>query len=322
LAWVVCLVTSHAVVARAEGPTSAPETSPARGSSVHQADAAAQFDAAVSAYKAGEYARAAELFLVADGLAPSVTALSNALAAAKRTQQPLLMARTAQRALSRTGLSDADQRSARSMLAQAEPQLARLELRCEREPCAARVDGVAVATGVQYAEPGTHRVGAVDGAELELHCAAGQRCAATLPAPKAVPPPPAQVARATPEPAAPKAPAPAAAPAASPRWKQRLPLGVMISAGAAALVFGGLSIWQGMAALDAKQDYQPGGGGDWNDDVRAHARRSDAFMVTGIALAGVAAATAIWWVDWDARSRTQLSVLPGGGATLSTRRRF
>jgi hypothetical protein len=95
---------------------------------------------------------------------------------------------------------------------------------------------------------------------------------------------------------------------------------VLIGASAGALVFGGLSIWQGMAALDAKQAYD--GSGNWNDDVRAPARRSDAFMVTGIALAGVAAATAIWWVDWDARSRTQLSVLPGGGATLSTRRRF
>jgi hypothetical protein len=95
----------------------------------------------------------------------------------------------------------------------------------------------------------------------------------------------------------------------------------MIASGASALLFGGMALWQGTAALSAKQDYEDGKSDDWNE-VRAKARRSDAFMITGIALAGVAAATAIWWVDWDARSRSQLALLPEGGATLTTRRRF
>ncbi|HEX6240434.1 MAG TPA: hypothetical protein VFZ61_06055 [Polyangiales bacterium] len=307
------------------GPDAAPSSS-SGSRALGQADAAAQFDAAVAAYKSGEFTRAAELFLVADGLAPSVTALSNALAAARRARVPLLMARAGQRGLTRSGLSDADRRSARSMLDQVEPQLARLELRCAAAPCSPSLDGVEVAQGVHYAEPGPHRARAAEGAEVSAECAAGQLCMLTLPAPPPVSAPAAsEVASASVEteataPAQPAPPPVAPSADSSPRWKRRLPLGVFIASGASALLFGGLAVWQGMAALDAKQSYKDGD--DWDDDVRAKARRSDAFMITGIALAGVAAATAIWWVDWDAQSRSQLALLPEGGATLTTRRRF
>jgi hypothetical protein len=328
----MCLVTSPAIRGLAQA---APERAGSNGPASERAgqgDAAAQFDAGVSAYKAGDFARAAETFLVADGLAPSVTALSNALAAARKAGAPLLMARAAQRTLARAEMSQADKRSARSMLDQVEPKLARIELSCEQTDCVPSIDGIAVLTGVSYVEPGVHRVTEAAGASQEVACQPGQLCSVKLSPPPtptptptpSIPAPSATVAAAEPfrEPAA--APAATGVPRSDepPRWKKRLPLGVFIASGVGALLFGGLSTWQGVTAIQEKKDYERGDpSASWGNATRM-AHRSDAFMATGVALAGVAAVTAIWWVDWDAQGRTNLALLPEGGATLTTQRRF
>lgn len=320
----LCFVISPA----SRGSAQAAAGAPSRG----QGDAAAQFDAGVSAYKAGDFARAAETFLVADGLAPSVTALSNALAAARKSGVPLLMARAAQRCLTRAEMSQADKRSARSMLDQVEPKLARIELSCEQADCVPSLDGIVVTAGIHYVEPGAHRVSEAAGASQDVSCQAGQLCSVKL-----SPPPPPAPTPVAPEPSATAAAAVEAEPAAqtppppvepaprsdeSPRWKKRLPLGVFIASAAGALVFGGLSTWQGVAAIKEKENVKDGRAGASWSDATAMAHRSDAFMATGIVLAGVAVVTAIWWVDWDAQGRTHLALLPEGGATLTTQRRF
>jgi hypothetical protein len=322
--WVVCSMTNPAVRVAAQAAAQTPPTAAKTTTPGSQRDAAVQFDAGVTAYKAGDFARAAEQFLVADGLAPSVTALSNALAAARRAGIPLLMARAAQRGLTRSEISQADKRSARSMLEEAEPKLARLELSCESPTCAPSIDDIAAAPGLNYTEPGLHSVSAAGAVSRELTCAAGQVCAVQLSPAPAVAPTPEQAAEASaagPAAEPPSAPSPAQSREPA-RWKRRLPLAVFISAGVGALVFGGLATWQGVAALNEKKDIEANpDSGSWSN-VERMARRSDAFMASGIVLAGVAAATAIWWVDWDAHSRSNLALLPEGGATLTMRRRF
>lgn len=332
----LCLVMSPATRGLAQATThgAAPERAQDPPAPAGRGDAAAQFDAGVTAYKAGDFARAAETFLVADGLAPSVTALSNALAAARKAGIPLLMARAAQRSLARHEMSQADKRSARTMLDQVEPKVARLQLSCEQPGCSPSIDGIAVATGINYVEPGTHRVTEAAGASHDIACQAGALCAVTLspppPSPPTAPvlnaPTPSEAAAAGSVEAAPTEPTPPAAEAprsdGPPRWKKRLPLGVFIASGVGALVFGGLSTWQGVAAIQEKNAYRRGDeSASWGHATQ-QAHRSDAFMGTAVVLAGVAVVTAIWWVDWEAQGRTHLALLPEGGATLTTQRRF
>jgi hypothetical protein len=286
------------------------------------ATAAAQFDAGVQAYKQADYARAAEAFLAADSLLPSVSALSNALAAARRAGVPLLIARAAERSLSRAGVSEADRKSAEAALAEQSAKLAHLELSCE-QPCELLVDGTPLASYGSYALPGEHRVSASGFLEQSLRCEAGVPCRALL-SPVPVAPAPVEVAVAASEP---PAAAPIVAPAAATtrsdapdrRRKSRLALGVFAGSGAGALVLLSLATWQGVKALDAKDDFEKSKG-EWSTATRA-AHISDGLLAGGVVLAGVALASAIWWVDWGAYGRAELSLAPGG-ATLTTRRRF
>src|SRR5580704_9683553 len=115
--------------------------------------AAAAFDEGVTRYDHAEFAEAARAFLEADRLSPSAVALSNAIGAAKRAGDNLLVARTAEKAIAR---GDAVV-EARAALADAATRLARLELGCEATPCALTLDGEGV-DGAAYVLPGTHRI--------------------------------------------------------------------------------------------------------------------------------------------------------------------
>jgi hypothetical protein len=289
------------------------------------ASAAAHFDAGVQAYKQADYARAAEAFLTADSQLPSVSALSNALAAARRAGLPLLIARAAERMLSRPQTSEADRKGAESALAEQSAKLARLELSCEGS-CEPQIDGIPQAIYGSYVLPGEHRIAASGYLEQSVRCEVGVPCRVLL-SPIANAPAPAEVARALSEAQVERAeragPGPEAVRSDAPdrRKKNRLALGVFASSGAGALVLLSLATWQGVEALHAKRDYEPASEKHpWNDATRA-AHRSDGLLAGGVVLAGVALASAIWWVDWGAYGSTQLSLAPGG-ATLTTRRRF
>jgi hypothetical protein len=284
--------------------------------------AAAQFDTGVQAYKQADYVRAAEAFLAADTALPSVNALSNALAAARRTGLSLLMARAAERSLARPGVSDADRKSAESILREVSAQLARLEIRCEAGPCVIEIDGVRADINGSYVLPGEHRIAAEGALPELLSCAASQVYKVTL-RPLPVVPAPALAAKAPPS-AALAAVSPRAATRdqdarLASRRKQRLPLALLVSSGAGALVLLSLATWQGVEALDQKKAYKSGD--DWSEVIKP-AHRSDYLLAGGLALTATALATAIWWVDWHAYGRAQLALLPAGGAMLTARRRF
>src|SRR6185369_13229320 len=93
-------------------------------------------------------------FLEADRLAPSTQAITNAIAAARRANDHLLVMRAAERAIAR---GDALTR-AREALSEAAGKLARLELGCEATPCSLSVDGEPSPPGSRYMLPGAHRI--------------------------------------------------------------------------------------------------------------------------------------------------------------------
>lgn len=122
--------------------------------------AAQAFDAGVQHFKNAEFVEAAKAFLLADELLPSSTSLSNALAAARKANDDLLLVRSAQRGIARAAADPELGTSSRQALVDAERRLARLELRCEPEPCILRVDGQTMSPGQTHLIPGTHGLSA------------------------------------------------------------------------------------------------------------------------------------------------------------------
>jgi hypothetical protein len=309
--WLVCLLLSSPSRVAAE-PSDASQR------------AAAEFDLGVQAYKQADYARATEAFLAADRFLPSVSALSNALAAARRAGLPLLIARVAERSLARPGMSESDRKSAESALAAQGTKLSRLEISCALADCAPLIDGLPREENGSYVLPGEHRISAEGHVATTVSCEAGTLCGAVL----AVPPPvptPAAAAASAPSPAElvprPEAAADPRADEAAIRRKRRVPLALFVSTGAGAVLLLSLATWQGVKALQAKNRYQDDPNPNW-DDVTGPAHRSDFLLAGGVVLAAASLATAIWWVDWSAYGSAQLSLMPGGGATLTARRRF
>lgn len=148
--------------APADPPAAAAERAE-RGSSAEER-AAQAFDEGVAAFRRAEYRNAALAFLRADELLPSSDALSNAIAAARRANEHLLVVSAASRALARESESPELAASAREAVAQAERHLSRLELTCSAPiACQLTLDGVEVNPGVHYALPGLHRVTASAG---------------------------------------------------------------------------------------------------------------------------------------------------------------
>lgn len=130
-------------------------------------DAAAVFDAAVEHFDAAQYEAAARAFLRADLLAPDPDTLNNALVAAKKSNEHLLVTRIAERALEAHQADPGLVARARTALAAAAVHLSLLTLSCLPAPCQVYLDGEEVASGRMYVSPGTHRISAARTGEEE-----------------------------------------------------------------------------------------------------------------------------------------------------------
>lgn len=265
--------------------------------------AAAAFDQGVALFQHAEYAAAAQAFLEADRRSPSATAILNAIGAAKRAGDHLLVAHTAERAIAR---GDAIV-EARAALAEAATRLARLELGCESAPCVLRLDGEE-APAASYVLPGTHRVearGQGDAtAEERVVCAAGATYRISL-RPRAL--------------ARPDTPPPA---------RKGLPPGVFFGGLSVTAVLAGVTVWSGVDAISAKHALPAVPAQSQEDDVLARARRTD-YLLLGAGIAGVAsAAIGAFLTEWrprapaDAAPATAAVVPLPGGASLVAGGRF
>src|SRR5688572_9355033 len=97
--------------------------------------AAEHYDRGVDHFERDQYAAAVKEFLAADELVPSSDALNSAIAAARRSNDHLLVLRASQRAIARESVDPKLAAGAREALTEASRHLARIEASCEPAPC-------------------------------------------------------------------------------------------------------------------------------------------------------------------------------------------
>lgn len=307
----------------------APTPSRAEAPAAERGAAAALYDEGVSKFEHADYAAAARAFLRADELSPSADAVVNALAAARRANDHLLVVEAAERGIAREAAQPDLAAQSREALSQAARSLARVDLRCEPEPCKLSLNGAATRPGARYVLPGTTLVAASssDGNRTEeaLSLVAGATYSVLLHAVKK-----GEAARATqvktetrdsqgPGRDARAAPAPSARDASS---KPLSPAVFYVGVGVT-VVLSGLTAWSGIDTLSAKSDLSRTPSSTEVEAVRSKMHRSDA-LFAGAAVAGLATVAAgFFWVDWGGEHRLETSVFPAeGGAFAAAAGRF
>jgi hypothetical protein len=291
--------------------------------------AAKAFSQAQQAMLANDYARAAEMYELADELAPSAPALRNAARARLAAGHQAMAATLAAQILQRYS-NDKESRSvAEAILNELAPKLTQLEIACS-EPCTLSLDGKAASSTrphvahVLYAQPGARTIAATfDGdreakAQITAMAGASKRVELTAP-PRPAPvvtPPPAPVA-AAPVTAAPRPTPPPASHGIGRKW--------CIVAAAATVGFGAAATLRGLSTLGTR------------DEIEAATARGDTALAESLydkgrgqqlqtnillgvtAAAGVSAIVLAVVADWHPaqRERRQVAIQPtAGGATF------
>jgi hypothetical protein len=227
--------------------------------------AASAFARAQQAELAGEHARAAELFELADRIAPTPEALRSATRARLSAGQLESAAGNAEELLRRYEEDPASRELAEDVLSEAQPKLTRVAVECS-EPCSVVVDGLAstlapLPSVVVYVKPGEHKltVAFVSGGEraVELRGGASEERVVRVTAPARAPAAPSST-----------EPAPAvAAPAAQsePRElnetrrdmpRKGLSQTYFWSAAGLTVVTGAVALWSGLDLLKARHDFE------------------------------------------------------------------
>ncbi len=302
--------------------------------------AADAFDEGVRLFEQAEYRAAALSFWRAHEALPNDEALTNALNAATRAQDHLLVARVALAALSRGATAAALARQARDALTTVAPKLARLTLDCEPAPCALTLDGIPVDPGDHYGLPGSHVVLATasDGTEtthrfqaapgtsyrIVVHApktgekteharvseSAGSLPGALASAPPAREPAPARAAR------HPRSDTPPPTPRDEDGWS---PTVFYVGLGVTA-VLAGVTTWSGLETLGARDDLPPNPSRAQVDDVSAKVARTDVLL----AATAVAGAATTWiglsLVRWGDAGGAAVVVRPDGASLVAAGR--
>jgi tetratricopeptide (TPR) repeat protein len=196
----------------------------------------------------GDHDRAAELFELADRIAPTPEALRSATRARMAAGQLALAADDAELLLARDPDPDATSRAlADEVLAKARPELARYTFQCG-EPCTVVVDRSATMvtpekTQIVYLSPGSHDIelGFADDAAQRVKLNASAGVARTL-----------RVAR----PALPPAQLAHEGAPREARARKGLSPAYFWSAAAATAVAGGLTLWSGLDLVNARDDFK------------------------------------------------------------------
>ncbi|MFO0630026.1 MAG: hypothetical protein U0325_30985 [Polyangiales bacterium] len=289
------------------------------------ASAAAAFQEGQRAQLARDFARAAEMFELADGSAPSSAALRSAV---RNHQAAGHNARAATLALRMQRRDANDPQSvalAAEVLAALSPRLARISLRCTPS-CALVVDAGAVSSGAAethdvFTDPGEHALEASWGPgrtrRTPVTGAAGAQVTLILDAPPEPPPAPAP-----PEP--PPAPAPVIVvappppppvPAPAPVRRRPLSPAVFWSVLGATAVSGGVLSWSGVDTLGARDRYVAAPSERAYLDGVGMQTRTNVLIATTATLAAAAALTAVF-TEWSGGRTAQVGAavtpLPGG----------
>jgi hypothetical protein len=264
----------------------------AQGDKSDVAAAANAFSRAQRAALKGDYARAAELFDLADSLAPSPVAVRSAVSARQAAGQLALAAGEAEELKRRYPDDKKSAQLADQIISEAKKKLARQQVTCEPVDCQLVVDGAAASTEakrehVVYLEPGEHSLVAVFGdrrtAPDKVTEKAGEHAKITFHQP---PPPPTK-------------PTPSVLPPSSGQTPPRHDQGAghkPASGGLSPWYFGtgavitaalgGVSIWSGLDTLKAHDKYkQHETEAGYQDGLSRERRSNILFAATGVAAA-------------------------------------
>lgn len=290
------------------------------------AGAAKAFSQAQQAMLTGDYAQAADLYELADELAPSAPALRNAVRARLAAHHDALAATDAAELLRRYPNDKESRAVAEEVLSKLSPQLTQFDISCDEE-CTITLDGKAASSKPRkrhlfFAQPGDRKVGAMfdDGrsASTQASAKAGQTSTIELDAP--------------PRPVAPPA-APAGGTGASvdltahPTVPEHhgLSRGWVIGAAVLTAGLGVAAGIEGKTTLDTRDQIKAAVAD--NDDARATSLYNDGrdqqlrtnLLLGATAAAGVATIVLGVMTDWSGTSHSRdVAVTPtaGGGAAI------
>jgi hypothetical protein len=292
--------------------------------------AANAFQRAQKADISGDHDTAAELYELADSLAPAPEALRSALRARKGAGQLGAAARHAERLLQRYPDDKKSKDLANATLDEAKKKLARIEVHCRPKACGIVVDGAAATsevtpTHVIYLEPGKHEVSASFGTDRAAPKVTQVKASDQLSFTFDAPPP-----SATPRPADPAAKpgvtigadtavdrgAATASRGLSPWF---FVTGAVVTAG-----LGAATVWSGLDVLSAHDDYKGRESQTAYEDGLDKERRTNIF-IGATAVAGVSTIVLAYFTRWSgsseattgqtpARLQAGCSPIPGGTA--------
>jgi len=323
LSFVLAASSAHAQ----EASSAAAQTSVAGSSDV--AAAARAFQEGQKAQLSGDFARAAELFELADELAPTPEAVRSAIRNHDAARHPARAATLALAAAERYPEDTATSAMVDELLARVTPLLARLTIRCD-QPCVLLIDGEAltveaVARADAFVPPGSHAIEARFPTEqrethtLELAAGDARELELRAPAlPELEPAPPSPERAPAVETLAERQPLPPAAPRAATAASDEddgLPPWLFLTAGALTVTGAAASLISGLDALDKRDAYEadPTRGG-YERGVESESRTNALLIAT----AGLAATSAVLFAftDWsgddgaERASTTTLSLSP------------
>jgi hypothetical protein len=303
----------------------------AQNAPVEDVDGAARaFEEGQRAQLHRDYARAAELFELADRSAPNAAALRSAIRNFEASGNPAHAATLAARAIERYPNDAETRKLAERVVAHLGPTLGELVVRCSLA-CALVLDGGATSDAPLtahriYVTPGDHAVIARfnDGRSASRPVTAAAGATSEL----AVDPPPAPpVVATTPSPTA-EAPASAVVTSAAPalvapapeRPDRRLSPAVAIVGMALTAGLAGALVWSGLDTLSARDKYTANPTKAGYDDGLSRQYRTDG-LIAGTAALGVATiAIAIFATRWHRRPpgerRVSFRPFGAGGATV------
>jgi hypothetical protein len=269
----------------------------------NQAAAANAFSRAQKALLSNDYDQAAELFELADSLAPTPQALRSAASARKAAGQLATAATRAEELLTRYPDDPESKKLANQILQEAKTSLSRHEVVCKPDPCQLLVDGNVVTETPKdrhflYLKPGEHELSAVFGTRRAK--AQKVKSEPGLSIVNEFETPPASAAT---------TPAPVDTPSSSnddvttdtaPKKSGGLSPVIFGTAAGVTVILAGVATWSGLNTLSARDTYDENRTQEGYEDGQSKERRTNIlFAATGVAAA--ATITIAIFTDWGGK---------------------
>ena len=258
------------------------------------AAAANAFSRAQRAELAGDHERAAQLYELADSIAPTPEAMRSALRARMSAGQHALAATRAEALLARYPDDEESKTLAEKTLAEVSKELGRYEVSCRPKPCVVLVDGEvagtkALETHVVYLEPGAHELAAAFGERhtppRKLDVQADERQSVSFDEPPPPPKPKVDVVQDVPD--------PSAAPQGSGISPVFFVAGATLTAG-----LGIFTVWSGIDTLDKREAYDKNRTQSGFEEGQDLERRTN-ILIAATSVAAAATITLAIFTDWS-----------------------